>query len=148
MSNIDPTQPIQTTLLQGGKLVYLQEKNPYNLGEEKPYKPLQQDKKPYFTISVCSSSPIGLQLYPILLRCFELLKYYYFPLQLILSWGLLYPSQALLIDYCVLLSPILLTVLLLTVPYILSLINYCYICHASPPKAYQRRKGDLSVLTT
>jgi hypothetical protein len=39
MFDMDPTWPIQTTLLQGGKLVYLQEENPYSLGEEKPYKP-------------------------------------------------------------------------------------------------------------
>jgi hypothetical protein len=30
MSDIDPTQPTQTTLSQGGKLVYLQEENPYS----------------------------------------------------------------------------------------------------------------------
>jgi hypothetical protein len=30
MSDIDPTQPMQTTLLQGGKLIYLQKENPYN----------------------------------------------------------------------------------------------------------------------
>jgi hypothetical protein len=30
MSNMDPTRPMQTTLLQGGKLVYLQEENPYS----------------------------------------------------------------------------------------------------------------------
>jgi hypothetical protein len=30
MSDIDPTQPIQTTPSQGGKLVYLQEENPYS----------------------------------------------------------------------------------------------------------------------
>jgi hypothetical protein len=40
MFNINPTRPTQTTLSQGGKLMYLQEENPYNLGEEKPYKPL------------------------------------------------------------------------------------------------------------
>jgi hypothetical protein len=28
MSDMDPTQPMQTTLSQGGKLVYLQEENP------------------------------------------------------------------------------------------------------------------------
>jgi hypothetical protein len=38
MSDINLTQPTQTTLLQGGKLVYLQEENPCSLGEEKPYK--------------------------------------------------------------------------------------------------------------
>jgi hypothetical protein len=55
MSNMDPTQPIQTTPLQGGKLVYLQEENPYSLGEEKPYKLPQLDKKnpnlPYLYIT-------------------------------------------------------------------------------------------------
>jgi hypothetical protein len=40
MSDMDFMRLIQTTLSQGGKLVYLQEKNPYSLGEEKPYKPL------------------------------------------------------------------------------------------------------------
>jgi hypothetical protein len=30
MSDMDPIQFIQTTLLQGGKLVYLQEENPYS----------------------------------------------------------------------------------------------------------------------
>jgi hypothetical protein len=28
MSDMDPTRPIQTTLLQRGKLMYLQEENP------------------------------------------------------------------------------------------------------------------------
>ena len=45
--------------------MYLQEKNPCSLGEEKPYKLPQSDKKPQFTISARSSSPIGLQLRPI-----------------------------------------------------------------------------------
>jgi hypothetical protein len=43
---MDSTRPIQTTLSQGGKLMYLQEENPYSLGEEKPYKLPQSDKKP------------------------------------------------------------------------------------------------------
>jgi hypothetical protein len=30
MSDMDSTQPTQTTLLQGGKLVYLQKENPYS----------------------------------------------------------------------------------------------------------------------
>jgi hypothetical protein len=30
MSDIDPTRLTQTTLSQGGKLVYLQEENPYS----------------------------------------------------------------------------------------------------------------------
>jgi hypothetical protein len=38
MSDMDPTQLIQTTLSQGGKLVYLQEESPCSLGEEKLYK--------------------------------------------------------------------------------------------------------------
>jgi hypothetical protein len=45
MSDMDPTRPIQTTSLQGGKLVYLQEENPCSLREEKPYKLPQSDKK-------------------------------------------------------------------------------------------------------
>jgi hypothetical protein len=60
MSDIDPTRPIQTTPSQGGKLVYLQEENLGSLGEEKPYKLPQSDKKLQFVISVYSSSPIGL----------------------------------------------------------------------------------------
>jgi hypothetical protein len=39
MSNINPTQPTQTTPSQERKLMYLQEENPCSLGEEKPYKP-------------------------------------------------------------------------------------------------------------
>jgi hypothetical protein len=46
--------------------VYLQEENPCSLGEEKPYKLPQSDKKPQFTIFVYNSGPIGLQLHPIL----------------------------------------------------------------------------------
>jgi hypothetical protein len=34
---------------------------------------------------------------------------------------------------------------ILTIPYMLSPINYYYIRYTSPPKAYRRRKGDLSV---
>ena len=56
---------MQTTLLQGGKLVYLQEENPCSLGEEKPYKLPQSDKKPQFTMSIRSSGPAGLQLCPV-----------------------------------------------------------------------------------
>jgi hypothetical protein len=41
MSDINPTRLMQTTLSQRGKLVYLQQENPCNLGEEKPYKPPQ-----------------------------------------------------------------------------------------------------------
>jgi hypothetical protein len=59
MSDMDPIWPIQTTLSQGGKLVYLQEENPCSLGEEKPYKLLQSDKK-LFAMSVYSSGPIDL----------------------------------------------------------------------------------------
>jgi hypothetical protein len=56
--------------------VYLQEENPYSLGEEKPYKLPQSDKKPQFAMSICSNSPIGLQLYPIppSLDCLNSLK--------------------------------------------------------------------------
>jgi hypothetical protein len=42
--------------------VYLQEENPCSLGEEKPYKPPQSDKKPQFAISAHSSGPTGLRL--------------------------------------------------------------------------------------
>jgi hypothetical protein len=45
--------------------VYLQEENPYSLGEEKPYKLPQSDKKPRFAMSVYSSGPTGLRLRPI-----------------------------------------------------------------------------------
>ena len=57
--------PTQTTLSQGGKLVYLQEENPCSLGEEKPYKLPQLDKKPQFAMSVYSSGLTGLRLYPV-----------------------------------------------------------------------------------
>jgi hypothetical protein len=63
---MDLTRPTQTTLSQGGKLVYLQEENPCSLGEEKPYKLPQSDKKSWFAMSVCSSGPAGLWLYPVL----------------------------------------------------------------------------------
>jgi hypothetical protein len=33
MSDMDSIQLMQTTLLQGGKFIYLQEENPYSLGE-------------------------------------------------------------------------------------------------------------------
>jgi hypothetical protein len=46
MSDMDPIRPIQTALSQRGKLVYLQKENPCSLGEEKPYKLLQLNKKP------------------------------------------------------------------------------------------------------
>ena len=49
----------------GGNLVIYIKKT-LQLGEEKPYKLPQQDKKPQFAMSVYSSSPTGLQLYPIL----------------------------------------------------------------------------------
>ena len=56
--------------------MYLQEENPYSLGEEKPYKLPQLDKKPQFAMSVYNSSPIGLRLHPILpsLDCLNFLK--------------------------------------------------------------------------
>ena len=44
---MDPIQAYTDYFITGGKLIYLQEENPaVKLGEEKPYKPLQQDKKP------------------------------------------------------------------------------------------------------
>ena len=55
----------QTTPSQGGKLVYLQEENPCSLGEEKPYKLPQLDKKPRFAMFIYSSGPVGLWLYPV-----------------------------------------------------------------------------------
>jgi hypothetical protein len=81
---------------------------------------------------VCNGSPIGLRLRPASLNILNSLGIT--ALQLILSWGLLYPSQALPID-CYVLS-LLFPILLLTVPCVLSLINYCYIRYASTPKAY------------
>ena len=62
--------------ITGGKLVYLQEENPCSLGEEKPYKLPQSDKKPQFTISACSNGSVGLWLYPVLpsLDCLNSLK--------------------------------------------------------------------------
>ena len=45
--------------------MYLQEENPCSLGEEKPYKLSQLDKKPRFAMSVRSSGPAGLWLCPI-----------------------------------------------------------------------------------
>jgi hypothetical protein len=53
MSDMDPTRPIQTTSLQGGKLVYLQEENPCSLREEKPYKLPQSDKKKTLIYYIC-----------------------------------------------------------------------------------------------
>jgi hypothetical protein len=45
--------------------VYLQEENPtVRLGEEKPYKLPQWDKKPRFAMSVYSGGPAGLRLHP------------------------------------------------------------------------------------
>jgi hypothetical protein len=42
MSDMDLTQPIQTTLLQGENLCIYRKKTPaVKLGEEKPYKPPQ-----------------------------------------------------------------------------------------------------------
>jgi hypothetical protein len=42
MSDIDPTQPIQTTLSQGKNLYIYRKKTPaVRLREEKPYKPPQ-----------------------------------------------------------------------------------------------------------
>jgi hypothetical protein len=45
--------------------VYLQEENPYSLGEKKPYKPPQLDKKPQFAMSARSGRPTGLRLRPV-----------------------------------------------------------------------------------
>ena len=45
--------------------MYLQEENPCSLGEEKPYKPPQSDKKPRFAMSAHSSGSAGLQLRPV-----------------------------------------------------------------------------------
>ena len=47
MSDTDPIQAYTDYSVTEKKLVYLQEENPtVKLGEEKPYKPPQQDKKP------------------------------------------------------------------------------------------------------
>jgi hypothetical protein len=43
---MDPTRPTQTTLSQGGKLVYLQEENPCSWGRKNPMSHLSRIKNP------------------------------------------------------------------------------------------------------
>ena len=131
MSNINPTNLYRLLHYRGENLCIYKKKPPtVRLGEEKPYKLPQQDKKTPICYIRLQRQPYGPTATSCLLRCFKLLRYLYFPLQLILSQGLLCPSQALLINCYILL---LLFPILLTVPYMLSLINYYYIRYTSPP---------------
>src|SRR6266702_8026533 len=95
---------------------------------------------------VRSSGPAGLQLCPVLLGCFDLLGNHCFLLWLIKA-GVHYvpamPCHLLAVSCCS------------CFPYLdyplcaISCVDYCHIRHASsPPKAYQRHKGDSSIPTT
>jgi len=84
-------------------------------------------KTPYFAMSVRSSGPAGLQLRPVLLRCLNSLgttasflglsktMVHYVPAR---------PCQSIAIRF---------VFHILTIPYMLSPANYCYIRHASLP---------------
>ena len=127
MSNIDPIQLIQTTPSQGENLQLYKENPTIKLGKEKSYKLLQQDENPQFAISVCSSGPIGLWLYPVLRYSNSLKIITFFSLSKARVYYILARlCQLIAIFYLVTVSHI------LTTPYILSLVNYYYICFASP----------------
>ena len=113
--------------------MYLQEENPCSLGEEKPYKPPQSDEKLRFTISARNSGPAGLQLRPVP-PSLDVLN----SLGTTASFSSLFKAGVYYIPArpCRLIAVDLLFSYILTVPCVLSLTDYCHICHASPPKAY------------
>ena len=83
-------------------------------------------------MSVCSNGPAGLQLRPVLLRC---------SISLGTTASFIRIYSLYLINYCTVISHI------LAIPYVLSLSCLTIAIYAMPPppKAYQRRKGDLSI---
>ena len=120
---------MQTTPLQGENLLIYRKKTlQLGQGRKTPISYLSRIKNPKL---LCLYVAAALQAYSyvLLLRYFKLLRNYYFLLQLIQSQGLLRPSQALLINYRMLIV----IFRILTTPYILSLINYYYIYLTSPP---------------
>ena len=146
MSNTNPMWPTQTTPSQGGKLVYLQEENPCSLGEEKPYKLPQSDKKPQFAMSVYSSGPAGLQLCPVP-PSLDILN----SLGTTASFSSLFKTGVhyILARPCRLIAVYLLFLLYLDRPLCaISCWLLLYILCLPPPRAYWRCKGDLSILTT
>jgi len=78
-------------------------------------------------MSVYSSGPIGLQLRPILLRYLNSLGTTA-SFSSLSKLGLLRLSQALLINYYI----FVIIFYILTIPYMLSPVDHCYIRHASP----------------
>ena len=135
--------PTQTTPSQGGKLVYLQEENPCSLGEEKPYKLPQSDKKPWFAISACSNSPAGLRLCPVppSLDCLNFLG-------TTASFSSLFKAGVhyILARPCRLITVYLLFLLYLDRPLCaISCWLLLYTPCLPPLRAYRRRKGDLSI---
>ena len=128
MPNTDPILwPTQTTPLQGRKTYKFTGRKTLQLGKEKPYKPSRQNKKPQFAIFIYNSGPIGLWLRPILLRYLNSLETTTSFLSLFKArvyYILARPYQS--ITMCFIFH-------ILTIPYILSLINHYYIRYTPPP---------------
>ena len=80
--NTDPTGPYRLLCYRGKNLQFTGRKT-LQLGEEKPYEPPQQDKKPQFVIFICSSGPTGLYTMSCLLKYFSYFGNHCFLLQLI-----------------------------------------------------------------
>src|SRR6266566_2771052 len=121
--------PTQTTLSQGGKLVYLQEENPYSWGRKNPISNLSRIKNPdlpYLHIaaalraySISSSLDILNSLGTTTsLSSLSKVRVYYIPAR---------PCQSITVYF--------LPLLYLNYPLctISCLVNYCYIYYASPP---------------
>ena len=115
------------------------------LGEEKPYKPPQQYKKPRFAIVCTQQRPCGPTAIYYLLGCLNSLgttTSFFSSLSKAKVYTLARPCQ--LINYYMLIASY-----ILTTPYILSLIlTIAIYAIPPPPQSHQRRKGDSSVLTT
>ena len=126
---MDPIWPMQTTLSQGGKLVYLQEENPCSWGRKNPISSLSRIKNPELPYLHIAAA----------LRAYSMSS----SLDILNSLGTTASLSSLSkarVHYvparpCRSIAVYLLPLLYLDCPlYAIScLVNYCYICHASLP---------------
>src|SRR6266568_5080801 len=138
-SDTDPTGP-RRLLRHRGKTCNLQEEKPYSWGRKNPMSHLSRIKNPDLPYP---SVAAALQAYVLRPASLDVSA----SLGTTASFsGLSRPgftTSQLCLANCL---PCLVAVShILTIPCMLSLVDHYHIRHASPPRAYQRRKGDSSI---
>ena len=139
-------RPTQTTLYTGETCKFTGRKPLICWGRKNPMSHLSRMKNPGLPLFVHSNSPAGLQLYTASLDVWTpwepLLPSLAYPKPGFTTSQLSFTNRLPYACSCSVSWPSPVCYLLLTV-------DHCHIRHAStPPKAYRRRKGDLSILTT